>query len=71
MSFNSTDQIPKSTQDLDDLLKDASALLMAYTRLQAENKALVSTLAQRDANMQLAQKRLFALLKRLPNQTEL
>ena len=68
MSFQLGSEIPKSSQELDDLLKDVSALLADHQRLSAENKQLKDTLLAKDGAMQVAQKRLLNLLKRLPTQ---
>jgi regulator of replication initiation timing len=66
MSFTNLEDAPKSSQELDALVKDVQMLLHAHHALKAENTQLKARVAEQDRLMEAAHVRLLSMLKRLP-----
>lgn len=68
MSFTTIQDVPKSSQDLDALLKDVQALLYSYQQLQQDHAKAKALIAEQHKLMEAAHIRLLSMLKRLPNE---
>jgi regulator of replication initiation timing len=70
MSFTPIEDVQKSNQELEALMKDVQVLLHAFNNLKTENKALQLRVAEQDKIMETAHHKLIAMLKRLPTSLE-
>lgn len=67
MSFNPTEEAPKSNAELDALLNDVQNLLHAFNLVKTENTQLKAKISEQDKLMLAAHDRLMSILKRLPS----
>jgi ribosomal protein L17 len=67
MSYTAIQEVPKSSQELDALLKDVQALLYSHQQLQQEHAKAKALIAEQHKLMEAAHVRLLSMLKRLPD----
>ncbi len=66
MSLTPIEDVQKSNQELEALMKDVQVLMLAFDALKTENKTLQLRVTEQDRVMEAAHHKLIAMLKRLP-----